>query len=216
MRRALLVLTPFVLALAGCGGGDERSDGGFSKRTDGTLTVYELSEPHFSLGVPMSWTAITREELRETGAVGRFSKDNPGIAPMLEGILRPDSPMKFIALDPAVQQGFVTNVNVVVQKVPEDMELSDLAQSSAAELKSLGVVRGLRTSVVSLPAGDAVKITYQMQLRYGSATRTVATLQYALLDDGKSYVVTYSTLPDLEQRYAPAFDTSARSFRLES
>lgn len=214
MRRALVFLTPLVLAVAACGGGDKKSDGGLSKRDDGALTVYELSEPQFSLGVPKSWTAITRDELRETGAVERFSRDNPGVAPMLEGILRPGSPMKFVALDPAAKQRFVTNVNVVVQDAPDDTELADLAEASAAELRSLGVVRALRTSMVTLPAGEAVKITYRMELRYGNATRSVATLQYALIDDGQSYVVTYSTLPDLAPRYATAFADSAQSFRL--
>jgi hypothetical protein len=215
MGRALLFLTAIVLSLAACGGGDDGSDSPSSKRDVDGLTVYELSEPSFSLGVPKSWTAITRDELRETGAIERFSKDNPAVAPVLDGILRSGSPMKFIALDPAVQQGFVTNVNVVVQDVPDDMELSDLARSSAADLRSLGVVRGLRTGVVSLPAGEAVKITYRMQLQYGAATRSVATLQYALIADGKSYVVTYSTLPALERQYASAFADSAQSLRLD-
>jgi hypothetical protein len=204
-----------VLSLAACGGDGDRGESPYSKREVGALTVYELSEPTFSLGVPKSWTAITRDELRESGAMERFSRDNPAIAPVLDGILRSGSPMKFIALDPAIRQGFVTNVNVVVQDVPDDMELSDLARSSAADLRSLGVVRGLRTSVVSLPAGEAVKINYRMRIRYGAATRSVATLQYALIEDGESYVVTYSTLPDLEQRYASTFTDSAQSLRLD-
>jgi hypothetical protein len=215
MGRALLSLTAVILSLVGCGGGAERSDSPYSKRDAGALTVYELSEPSFSLGVPKSWTAITRDELRETGAIERFSKDNPAVAPVLDGILRTGSPMKFIALDPAVRQGFVTNVNVVVQDVPDDMELSDLARSSAADLRTLGVVQGLRTGMVSLPAGKAVKFTYRLQLRYGSATRSVATLQYALIAGGMSYVVTYSTLPALERQYASAFADSAKSLRLD-
>jgi hypothetical protein len=215
MRRVLLALTAIVLGLPACGGDGDGGESPYSKRDIGALTVYELSEPSFSLGVPKSWTAITRDELRESGAMERFSKDNPAIAPVLDGILRSGSPMKFIALDPAIRQGFVTNVNVVVQDVPDDMELSDLARSSAADLRSLGVVRGVRTSVVSLPAGEAVKIHYRMQIRYGDATRSVATLQYALIEDGESYVVTYSTLPDLEQEYASAFTDSAQSFRLD-
>jgi hypothetical protein len=215
MRRVLPALTAIFLSLAGCGGGDDGPDSPYSKRDAGALTVYELSEPSFSLGVPKSWTAVTREELHQTGAIERFSKDNPAVAPVLDGILRSGSPMKFIALDPAARQGFITNVNVVVQDVPDDMELADLARSSSADLRSLGVVRGLRTGMVSLPAGQAVKITYRMQLRYGSATRSVATLQYALIADGRSYVVTYSTLPSLEQQYASVFADSAESLRLD-
>jgi hypothetical protein len=211
--RWLLFWTAIVLGVSACGG-DDGSDSPSSERDVGALTIYEL-EPGFSLGVPTSWTAITRDELRDTGAVERFSKDNPAVAPVLDGVLRSGSPMKFIALDPAAKQGFVTNVNVVVQDVPDDMELADLARSSAADLRTLGVVRGLRTSMVSLPAGDAVKITYRMQLRYGSMTRSVATLQYALIADGNSYVITYSTLPDLEEEYASAFTDSAQSLRLD-
>jgi hypothetical protein len=215
VRRVLLIVPTALLALAACGGGGDSGDGAYSKRDEGAQTVYELSEPSFSLGVPKSWTAITRDELNETGALERFAKDNPAVAPVLEGVLQPGSPVKFFALDPAVERGFATNVNVVVQDVPDDLELSDLAESSAAELRSLGVVEGLRTTEVSLPAGTAVKITFRLRARYGAASRTVATLQYAFVDDGQSYVVTYSTLPELESRYAPAFEESARSFNLD-
>jgi hypothetical protein len=214
MRRVLVVILPIALALAACGGGDDSGVAGYSKRDDGAQTIYELREPRFSLGVPKSWTAITRDELEDTGALERFAKDNPAIAPVLEGVLRPGSPVKFFALDPAVELGFATNVNVVVQDVADDLKLSELARSSAAELRSLGVVEGLRTSEVSLPAGPAVRITFRLQARYGSASRRVATLQYALLDEGMSYVVTYSTLPELESRYAAVFEESVRSFRL--
>ena len=213
MRRASLLV--LLLVLAACGGGSDSTDESFSKRDDGAFTVYELSDPGFSLGVPKSWTTITRDELRETGAVERFTRDNPAVAPMLEGVLQPDSPMKFVALAPSADQGFVTNVNVVVQDVPDDMELQDLERSSAQELEALGVVSGLETSTVSLPAGSAVKLSYRMQLRYGTATRNVATLQYAFLHNGRSYVVTYSTVPALASGYASTFADSAESLRLD-
>jgi hypothetical protein len=214
MRRVLVIVLSALLGVAACGGGDDAGDGDYSTRAEGAQTVYELTDPRFSLAVPKSWTAITRDELEETGAVERFARDNPSVAPVLEGVLRPGSPVKFFALDPAVEQGFATNVNVVVQDVPDDLELSELARSSAAELRRLGVVHDLKTSVVSLPAGRAVKIVFRLRARYGEASRTVATLQYALLDGGRSYVVTYSTLPQLESRYASAFEESVRSFRL--
>jgi hypothetical protein len=214
MRRVLVIVVPTLLALAACGG-DDATDGPYPKRVDGTQAVYELTEPQFSLGVPSSWTAITRDELEETGALDRFAKDNPAVAPVLEGVLQPESPVRFFALDPAVEEGFATNVNVVVQDVPDDLELSEFAESSVAELRRLGVVHGFKTAEVSLPAGPAVEIRFRLRARYGTADRTVATLQYALLDDGWSYVVTYSTLPELESRYAPTFEESARSFRLD-
>jgi hypothetical protein len=213
MRRVLLAAVPVLLALAACGGEDDRAEGAFSKRDEGAQTVYELHDPHFSLGVPKSWTAITRSELQETGALERFSEDNPAIAPVLEGVLQPGSPMKFVALDPVVRHGFSTNVNVVVTDVPDDLDLQELARASAAELESLGVA-GLKTAEVSLPAGPAVKLGFRLEARYGATARSIATLQYALLADGMSYVLTYSTLPHLETRYAAAFDESARSFRV--
>ena len=61
-----------------------------------------------------------------------------------------------------------------------------------------------------------MKITYRLQARYGSTTRSVASLQYLMLDRARSYVLTYSTLPDLESQYASAFEDSAESFRLGS
>jgi hypothetical protein len=45
-------------------------------------------------------------------------QDNPAVAGTLRGALDPGSPLKFFAVDPEVEQGFVTNVNVAVQRVP--------------------------------------------------------------------------------------------------
>ena len=204
MGRALLIVAA-ALTLAACGG-----DG----HDDGTLTVYEVPDTELSLGVPKTWTAVTRRELAETGAIERFARENPAFEPFLQNLARPDSSVKFVALDPTVRDGFVTNVNVVVQDVPRGIELDELGRSSTAELEGLGVVHRLETHAVTLPAGEALKMTYRMELRYGSSTRSVATLQYALIEDGKSYVVTYSTLPGLEREYAGAFADSAQSLQL--
>jgi hypothetical protein len=204
MRRGWLALVPLLVALTSCGGGED------------SLTVYRLADPRFSLGVPESWSAITRDDLRETGALERFVQDNPAVAETLQGALDPGSPLKFFAVDPEVERGFVTNVNVAVQRVPTGWRLSDAARSSAAELSGIEVVRDLQWKEISLPAGPAVRITYRLQVQYGAATRSVATLQYLLLDEGKSYVVTYSTLPDLESEYASTFEDSAESLRLGS
>jgi hypothetical protein len=46
--------------------------------------------------------------------------------------------------------------------------------------------------------------------------KAVATTQYALLLDSKSYVLTYTTLPALRRDYAHLFEQSAESFQLNS
>jgi len=40
-------------------------------------------------------------------------------------------------------------------------------------------------------------------------------LQYAFLRGASEYVVTFTTLPSLKERYRTTFDRSARSFRFD-
>jgi hypothetical protein len=69
---------------------------------------------------------------------------------------------------------------------------------------------------VDLPAGKALRIEYRARFLLNGRRKAVATTQYALLLDSKSYVLTYTTLPALRRDYAHLFEQSAESFQLNS
>jgi hypothetical protein len=162
-----------------------------------------------SLSVPAAWVVVDSRLPKDV--VDQLSRENPKLAPFLSGLSRPGSPIKFIALDPAVRGGFATNVNVVNVPLSASLTFTQYQNALAGELRSVGA-KNLRKSLVTIGGVRAVRLSYRFQLTLG-ATYSVQTLQYAFLRSGRSLVVTYTTLPSQNARYVQTFKQSAESIR---
>ena len=163
-----------------------------------------------SLTVPASWVATERGV--SPAVLDQMARENPKLAPFVRGLGGPNSPMKFIALDPTVRQGFATNVNVVVVPAPAGITFAQYKQALVAELRSI-VTGKIEQSVATVGGAQALRASYRLRISLGR-TVTVQTLQYAFLRPGRSIVVTYTTLPGLKGSYAATFRRSAASIRL--
>jgi predicted N-acetyltransferase YhbS len=163
-----------------------------------------------SIAVPAAWIAI--ESGIPQSVIEELSKQNQALAPYIDQLATPGSPMKLLALDPTLHAGFATNANVVVVPVPA---------GTTFDLYRLGVVAGLRAlkpgriaqRVVTIGGKKALRVSYRFRITLGRP-RTVQTLQYAFLRGARSIVVTYTTLPSLASRYAGTFARSAASIRI--
>jgi hypothetical protein len=197
--------------LAGCGFGGESAPEAVVG--DG-LTRYEISSGRFSIGVPETWHATTSSQMKKA-SFKRFADQNPAFAAYAGAMAKKNSPFKFFAYDPVVRKRFATNLNVIVTPVPEGVTPEKYKRSALAEAKAIADSR-LHSSEVDLPAGKALRIEYRFRFRLNGRRQGVATTQYALLLDNKSYVLTYTTLPALRSDYADLFEQSAESFQLNS
>jgi hypothetical protein len=212
----LRVCTLLLLALlAGGCGGDSSSEPKKTEEASG-LAHYEVPGETFSIGVPSSWSAMSAKQVFKGESLDSFTSDNPELRGLIDSLTQPNSVMKFIAFNPTLEQDFATSTNVVVEPLPSEMTLDGYVQAALAQLHQVPFVVGeIDHEPVAVPAGQAEKISYRSRFTFAGGKRTVATLQYALVQGGNAYIVTYTTLPELTGKYADTFEQSVNAFRIK-
>jgi hypothetical protein len=207
--RAFAVLL-LLLTLAACGGGDDEPESAQPERTgeQNGLAAYEVASGGFSISVPEEWKAANIDEVIDEDALDEIRKEDPELAEQIEPIAQPGSPVKFVAIDPDIQDDFATNTNVYVEEVPEGVTRDQYFDATIQQItEALGAPEQEQTT---LPAGETLKLAYEQT----AGGRKIAILQYILFENGTGYVITYTTLPDRSSEYADTFETSARTFAL--
>lgn len=199
--RLVLALAVVVAALASPASGAEQ------------LKRHSIAGEGVSLGVPNAWVAISARDLLTGAALDRLARDNPDLAPFIRAFAQAGSPVKFVALDPAVRGGFATNVNLVVIPLARALTFEQYRLALLSELRVLTRGGKVEQSVVRIGGNRAVRVSFRFKLTAGGRTFTVQTLQYGFLQPGKSFVFTYSTVPRFRSAYAQAFQASASSIR---
>jgi hypothetical protein len=207
--RAFAVLL-LLLTLAACGGGDDEPESAQPERTgeQNGLAAYEVASGGFSISVPEEWKAANIDEVIDEDALDEIRKEDPELAEQIEPIAQPGSPVKFVAIDPDIQDDFATNTNVYVEEVPEGVTRDQYFDATIQQItEALGAPEQEQTT---LPAGETLKLAYEQT----AGGRRIAILQYILFENGTGYVITYTTLPERSSEYADTFETSARTFAL--
>jgi hypothetical protein len=195
---------PFVilaLLLAACGHSPD----------DDRLSHYDISAGGFSLSVPDTWHATTSSQT-DPASFKRFLDENPALAPFTEARERGESPFTFFAWDPDAREEFLTNLTVSVTPVASNTTPEQYRRSAIAEAREIAI-SVVETSDVSLPAGTALRLSFEAKFDVDRRTKKVSTLQYAMLRDGQSYVLTCTTLPQFAARYRTIFEATVDSFR---
>ena len=227
------LLVMLLLVVAACGGSDDTSTEGAATEgaateaiettdtaateateTDADLQTFEVESAGFSLGVPSSWKGLDGDDFAKSGALEEFGNENPSLAPYVSALQAGNSPMKLLAADPELEGTFATNVNVLVQDVPEGTSAKDYADQNRSGLSSSLDIQGtIESEEVDHEAGDAAVARYRANLNSGGQEKTFSFVQYYFVDGTDAYVVTYTTVPEAEDRYQDDFETSAASFR---
>jgi hypothetical protein len=208
LKRTLAALAGALLALGACGGSDPAGEGAGTK-------VHTVAEYGFSVAVPSDWKTVKPGDLLSDEDAESFRRENPEIGAYLEAISGPNSPIKFFAFDPDVKEKFATNLNVVVLPLSAGVSFDQWARAAVAEVKKLPSRSGpIHEDRVALPAGDALRLSYRQEFSFEGGERTVSTVQYALLGEARSYVLTFTTLPEAEASYDGIFRAAVRSFEI--
>ena len=128
-------------------------------------TTYDVASAGFSIAVPESWRTISADEFGDGGEWESVVTETPALAPYAQAFQGPDSVLKFVAVDPNVQDEFATNLNVIVEELPAGATLDDYEQAFVSQLESLpNLVGAIDRQRVELPAGPALRASYRLTL----------------------------------------------------
>jgi hypothetical protein len=218
VRRIVVVLL-VVLLVGGCGGsGKESASTGTTARrtsppaTPAGFTVRPVRDEGFSIAVPSEWQSLDASTALRGPAIKRFKRENPAAAGAVVALARPNSPMKFVAVDPGGGD-FATNVNVVVSRIPADASFETWTRAETAQIAPLQPTHLTKRSV-RLRAGKAYRLAYRARLTIRGRPRELALHQYMVKRGPLLYVITFTTAAERDPRLTPTFERSARTFRL--
>ncbi len=214
MRRIVAVL-PLLLLAVGCGGSKESGSHSTTRaETPEGFTVRHVRDEGFSIAVPTGWRSIDASTALTGSSAKQFERDNPAAAGAVEALARPNSPMKFVAIDPAGLE-FATNVNVLVSRIPADASFERWTSAETAQIEALNPTH-LTKGTVQLPAGKGFRLRYHARLTIRGTPRELAIHQYMLKRGPFLYVITFTTAATEESQLAKTFEKSARTFKLTS
>jgi len=203
MRVRVLSLLVLALLVAACG--EHEKTGSKSG-----WTRHAVADGRFSVETPASWKTLTNIDPKKLEKLA----GPPELAPYAQALIR-NKAIKLISLDPAIQDDFSSNLNVIVSPLNSTVTLAGWIEAENRVTRRVAVPGSLRTTYVELPAGQAARVTWELQANAGDGNARIASLQFLFLHNGNGYVLTYTTLPQLTEQYRATFARSARSFRFD-
>jgi hypothetical protein len=220
VRRIVVVVLLLVGLAPGCGGSKEsarRSATGTETRAEGPIvpagfSVRAVRDEGFSIAVPKEWRSIDASTALGGESAKQFERDNPAAAGAVEALARPNSPMKFVAIDPSGRD-FATNVNVLVSRIPANASFQRWTTAETAQIAALEPTR-LTKQPVRLNPGKGYRLTYHARLRIRGTPRELAIHQYMVKRGPFLYVVTFTTAAKEEARFSDTFEQSAHTFTI--
>lgn len=183
--------------------------------------LYEKPTEGYALALPPSWEQIDMDPEAIEDLLDAFSKLNPDIGDWLEEQARSlmAAGLGFFAIDPdpaGVKAGFLTNCNILKQRLNIKASLNFYVQTTIPQLESLSNIAGPVTHRRVQVAGiEAEELKYQLSM--STATRKtvrVAATQFLVIRDKDMYVISFATPADHSQKYAPIIDKIIQSFKL--
>jgi hypothetical protein len=181
----------------------------------GADTRHRIASTPASIALPDGWRTLTRAQVVRN-VVPAAIKQNPQLAPILRALRSASSPLRFFAFDTRLTTGFATNVNTIVTAQP-GLTFAEFARALVAEVESgAGGLKPIGRPThrqIRLPSGPALLVLWRLPVSAQGTRRVAVIRQYGLLDAGRAYVFTFTTLTSTVGRYAPVFDRAARSIR---
>ncbi len=180
---------------------------GFRKRT--------VSEARIELGVPRRWAALTRRDATFPGVIQTLTGTDRSLRASLVGLTMPDSPLKLFAFDLRSGVGEAATASVLLSESPPAGAFGVWSAAVRREVERLPSLHGpVRSTRIVLPAGEALRLEYVRTAVLGDRERTLATVQFVVVADGRAISLVFAAPVERLKAYAPTFRAAARTLVL--
>jgi hypothetical protein len=183
---------------------------------------YRQSEDGFAVSLPPSWHKFDVNAETLSVALPALGVQNPALIALISREAgqrsRSGSEIHFFAFDltsDAAGTGFMTNLNILHQPLTLSMGLSEFGAVNVRELEQVAqLARPVLQEQAILPAGRALRLSYQLVVDLGDNQRLdLSLVQYLLVRGREGYVITFATMPGQCQQYEATFERIAGTFR---
>ena len=155
-----------------------------------------VADQGFAITLPNGWTRIPLDPA-QIAVFARQFPPNSAIAELLtsQAGQAAATGIKLWAFDltpKSATQSFTANLNVIVQPAPIGLSAATLKAIAVGQLEFVHGITNVAATVVQLPVGEAVRLTYQLDQALASGTKIrVAGTQYYLVGPKHLYIATF-------------------------
>lgn len=175
-----------------------------------------VAEHGFALTLPDGWESLPVDAARLKAFIEALPAGSQ-LRSVLEGQATAtiQQAIAFWAFDVRPENavtGFARNINIIVQP-PTSMDLRTIQAAAQASLEALDAIRKpVKSSIVKLPAGEALKLEYVVDVAAAGAKPTaVAGTQYYIQLPKSTLIVSFSSDLASQPSAATDFDAIAKS-----
>ncbi len=175
-----------------------------------------VAEHGFALTLPDGWESLPVDAARLKAFIEALPAGSQ-LRSVLEGQATAtiQQAIAFWAFDVRPENavtGFARNINIIVQP-PTSIDLRTIQAAAQASLEALDAIRKpVKSSIVKLPAGEALKLEYVVDVAAAGAKPTaVAGTQYYIQLPKSTLIVSFSTDLAAQAAAATDFDAIAKS-----
>lgn len=222
IKISIILGVAFLVFLSACGQREEikeTSQGiapsvSITKTEDG-WSLYEISSEGFALALPPDWRQFNMDPATFDATMKATLRTDPQLKTLLGNLrLQIKSGVKFFGVDEAtIHSGFATNVNILTVRSGGSLDAA-----VADTLKELGrqaaIAKPIKQERIKVLAGDCERFRYNLTMKGPMGKPIILSINQLLVTRGEmGNVITMTTLPEQEAKYADIFERIAQSFR---
>ncbi len=183
--------------------------------------LYPVPNEGFTLALPSAWEKVDLDPKILEAGLKTMKQNNPQVASWLEksGTQILTARMRFFAVDTtanSVEGNAATNLTVNYHQLPRVVtSFEPYAQETIQEIEKLnGVSKPIYYRNLQLSGVQAAEMRYHFAVK-GAKGEAVdqAIIQYVVVREKDSYVLTFGTPSRLESKKFPVFEKIARTWR---